>query len=302
MNRHISIGQQDFARIRGNDYFYIDKTKLIQEWWCQNEKVTWISRPHQFSKTLSLTMLRQFFSGKRNLFYSLDIWSNDEFCSLPAYPVIMISFGPIFDNNSVNFRKHVKNQVLQSFWEYCNCETCILSSDKKDLFKQAVENYYPFTNLIDSELSQAVLDLCKILQELSGSDVIVLLDDTDRLFKSSCDNGYYEEVREFLRNLLLPILYQNPYIIKAMVMCNFDISNIDWIENVKCYDLSDTLYSTCLGFTEEEVYAAFKEFGCDWDKDWIRKMYGYKISGSQRYIYNPGAIIKYLRTGEFDLP
>ncbi len=78
MARTVSIGNQDFQAIRKNDYFYIDKTRFIREWWESGDSVTLITRPRRFGKTLNLSMLEQFFSvdykDRGELFEGLDIW------------------------------------------------------------------------------------------------------------------------------------------------------------------------------------------------------------------------------------
>ncbi len=100
MARTISIGNQDFESIRKNNYFYIDKTYFIKEWWESGDTVTLITRPRRFGKTLTISMLEQFFSNRyadrKDLFEGLSVWKNLEYQELQGtYPVISLSFANI---------------------------------------------------------------------------------------------------------------------------------------------------------------------------------------------------------------
>ena len=82
----VVIGKQDFASLRENNYFYIDKTGLIEEWWEAGDDVTLITRPRRFGKTLNMSMLNCFFSNKYaergDLFEGLKIWNNEKYREL----------------------------------------------------------------------------------------------------------------------------------------------------------------------------------------------------------------------------
>jgi hypothetical protein len=100
MARTVGIGHQDFEEIRGLNNFYIDKTLFIKEWWENKDKVTLITRPRRFGKTLNMSMLEQFFSvkyaGRQDLFEGLEIWENEKYRNLQGtYPVINFSFANI---------------------------------------------------------------------------------------------------------------------------------------------------------------------------------------------------------------
>ena len=86
MNKVISIGNQGFDKIRENDYFYVDKTGFIKEWWESGDDVTLITRPRRFGKTLNMDMLKCFFSnqytGSADLFEGLSIWKEEKYREL----------------------------------------------------------------------------------------------------------------------------------------------------------------------------------------------------------------------------
>ena len=100
MARTVAIGHQDFEQVRKNDWFYIDKTGFIKEWWGRGDSVTLITRPRRFGKTLNMSMTEQFFSvdyaGRGDLFEGLSIWEDEKYRKLQGtYPVIFLSFASV---------------------------------------------------------------------------------------------------------------------------------------------------------------------------------------------------------------
>ena len=100
MARTVGIGYQDFAKVRQEHIFYVDKTNFIREWWEGKDEVTLITRPRRFGKTLNLNMLEKFFSvqyaGQEALFQGLSIWEDEKYRDLQGtYPVIFISFADV---------------------------------------------------------------------------------------------------------------------------------------------------------------------------------------------------------------
>lgn len=104
MARTVAIGIQDFGDLIQKNYFYIDKTFFIKEWWDSSDSVTLITRPRRFGKTLNLSMVEQFFSvdyaGRGELFEGLSIWNEEEYRNLQGtYPVISLSFARVKETN-----------------------------------------------------------------------------------------------------------------------------------------------------------------------------------------------------------
>ena len=101
MKKTISIGAQDFGKLREKQYFYIDKTAFIKEWWNEGDDVTLITRPRRFGKTLNMSMLECFFSDKyagrgEELFGDLEVWQDEELrAEQGQWPVIFLSFAGI---------------------------------------------------------------------------------------------------------------------------------------------------------------------------------------------------------------
>lgn len=118
MARNVSIGIQDFETIIKNNYFYVDKTSFIKEWWDSGDAVTLITRPRRFGKTLTMSMVEQFFSvkyaGRGDLFEGLSIWQDEKYRALQGtYPVISLSFANVkeaeFKVTSYRIRQFLSN-------------------------------------------------------------------------------------------------------------------------------------------------------------------------------------------------
>ena len=96
MARVVGIGLQDFSKIQKEKVFYIDKTKFIKEWWDSKDEVVLITRPRRFGKTLTMSMVEQFFSiayAENNYFEEMEIWKEERFRNLQGtYPVVSLSF------------------------------------------------------------------------------------------------------------------------------------------------------------------------------------------------------------------
>ena len=120
MVRVISIGNQDFEKIRVNKYFYIDKTELIREWWESGDEVTLITRPRRFGKTLNMSMLEQFFSvryaGRSDLFEGLSIWKDEKYRKLQGiYPVLSLSFANVKEPGYTGMKRSV-HRILEDIY------------------------------------------------------------------------------------------------------------------------------------------------------------------------------------------
>ena len=104
MNQVISIGKQDFASLREGNYFFVDKTHFISEWWESGDDITLIARPRRFGKTLNMSMLNCFFSHqyaeRADLFEGLSVWEKEDYRAIQGkYPVIFLSFADVKQDN-----------------------------------------------------------------------------------------------------------------------------------------------------------------------------------------------------------
>ena len=120
MPKTISIGCQDFETIRTEEYFYIDKTHFIKDWWEGGDSVTLITRPRRFGKTLTLSMVEKFFSveyaGRTELFEGLSLWKEEKYRELQGTcPVISLSFAQVKETTCFNAKKKICQIITNQY-------------------------------------------------------------------------------------------------------------------------------------------------------------------------------------------
>ena len=137
MAQVISIGKQDFLYLRKNNYFYIDKTDFIRQWWESADDITLITRPRRFGKTLNMSMLNYFFSRQYEdcgqFFEGLSIWKNEKYRKLQGtYPVISVSFADVKQNNYKDAVQKIKNIIVDAYRQhrYLLEQECFTENEK----------------------------------------------------------------------------------------------------------------------------------------------------------------------------
>ena len=142
MTSAISIGKQDFASLRENHYFYVDKTDFIRQWWESGDDITLITRPRRFGKTLNMSMLNCFFSRqyaeKGTIFEGLSIWKQEKYRRLQGtYPVIFLSFADVKQNNYQDAVQKIKNIIVDAYRQhrYLEQEECFTQNEKQQMLE-----------------------------------------------------------------------------------------------------------------------------------------------------------------------
>ena len=217
MARTVGIGIQNFDEIISENYFYIDKTHFIKDWWESGDSVTLITRPRRFGKTLNISMLEQFFSvahaDKSGLFEGLSIWKEEKYRKLQGtYPVLKLSFA---DVKSTNYES-VKEEIYYLLVELYEKNRFLLTSD---LFSATEKASYESVNMQMSEVTaaRAVQKMCNYLSRYYGKKVIVLLDEYDTPMQEAYVNGYWDELVSFTRSMFNSTFKTNPYLLKAIM-------------------------------------------------------------------------------------
>ena len=204
MSETITIGTQDFEKLRKGQNFYIDKTSFIKEWWEAGDDVTLITRPRRFGKTLNMSMVEEFFSiqyeNRGDLFEGLSIWKEEKYRELQGtYPVIGISFANIKEENYTD-TKHRINQLISNL--YSNFWFLLDSPHLKDHEKKYIKDVAEQElDLPDTVLTMSLHKLAGFLFNHYGKRVIILLDEYDTPMQESYVYGYWEELVEFIRGL-----------------------------------------------------------------------------------------------------
>ena len=298
MARTVSIGRQDFQRIRENNNFYVDKTHFIREWWEADDEVTLIARPRRFGKTLNMSMLEKFFSvsyaGRGDLFEGLSIWKDEKYRGLQGtWPVISLSFADIKETSFIQARKkmcRIMNEVYKQF-DFLLKTDLLTESEKKDFWISA--------DMEDNQLSFSLKLLSSHLSRYYGKKVLIFLDEYDTPMQEAFANGYWDEMVAFIRSMFNSTFKTNPYMARAVLTGITRISKesiFSDLNNLKVVTVTSEEYADAFGFTEREVFQALDEFGLSDKKEDIKQWYDGFTFGKTGDIYNPWSIINYLDT------
>lgn len=299
MGRNVAIGIQNFNEIIEKNYFYVDKTDFIKEWWDSGDSVTLITRPRRFGKTLTMSMVEQFFSvefaDRRDLFEGLSIWNEEEYCKIQGtYPVISLSFANVKEKTYQNTRDKICQLLVNLYSKYeFLLKSEILTEKDKEYFQRVS------VKMSDSDASLALYQLSGYLYRYYGKKVIILLDEYDTPMQEAYIDGYWNELVAFTRSLFNATFKTNPWLERAIMTGITRVSKESIFSDLNHLEVVTTTankYAESFGFTEAEVFAAMDEFGY-FDRALVKQWYDGFIFGEKKDIYNPWSILNYLDKG-----
>lgn len=297
MARTVGIGNQDFETIRQEEYFYIDKTDFIREWWESGDNVTLITRPRRFGKTLNMSMLEKFFSvnyaDRGELFQGLRIWEKEKYRKLQGtYPVLFLSFAGIKESFFAGARESICRTIEEQYNKYDFLLDGELLNEKEKAYYHKVS-----ADMSDSVAAASLRALADFLGRYYGKRTIILLDEYDTPMQEAYVNGYWEELAAFTRNLFNSAFKTNPYLERAVMTGITRVSKesiFSDLNNLKVVTTTSNKYADCFGFTEEEVFIALEEYGLSGQKQQVKEWYDGFSFGEKKDIYNPWSIINFL--------
>ena len=296
MARVVGLGLQDFSKIQNENVFYVDKTRFIKEWWESKDEVTLIARPRRFGKTLTMSMVEQFFSVEHagsKCFRSMDIWKEQKYRELQGtYPVISLTFSSIKERNYQDAKKKICATIQMLYQKYrFLIDKDVLNEQEKDEFLKVSAETPVY------EASLTLKKLSAYLNRYYGKNVIILLDEYDTPMQEAYVKGYWQELADFMRNLLNVTFKDNPYLARGIMTGITRISKesiFSDLNHLQVVTTTSNKYADCFGFTEEEVLNSLKEYGLEDRKDEVKKWYDGFCFGNMKDIYNPWSILNYL--------
>ena len=304
------LGYQDFAEVRTEHIFYIDKTYFIRDWWEYADKVTLITRPRRFGKTLNMSMVECFFSnkyaGRQDLFEELFIWnarSKDkdfQYRDLQGiFPVIFLSFANIKATKYEDMKYKI-SEVIAELYEQNRylLEGTLLSENEKSYYNRMT------WNASDAMLSSSLRQMSNFLQRYHGREVMILLDEYDTPMQEAWLSNYWNEAVEFFRSLFNSTFKTNPYLYRGLITGITRISKesiFSDLNNLEIVTTTSQKYATAFGFTETEVFQALENAGLGKEKWNVRKWYDGFVFGNVSDIYNPWSIVSFIsKNGSYD--
>lgn len=300
--KKLPIGIEDFRELITKDYYYTDKTGLIKEIIEKGLKVLLYTRPRRFGKTLNMSMLKNFFEigADSHLFNGLAISKEKELCEqyLGKYPVIFISLKSI-DCNSYE-------EALDAFSTIISKEARRIK-DLIDITKFNSWDRKLFDNLLDDKknietIRSSLAVMSELLERYHKTKVIVLIDEYDVPLDKAQQHGYYNEMIILMRAFLGSALKTNSSLEFAVLTGCMRISKesiFTGLNNFEMSGISDTLYSSYFGMTDQEIDLMLKYYGLAKFHTEAKEWYdGYLFGNS--YVYCPWSIIKYVKSKTID--
>lgn len=302
MARTIAIGVQDFADLIKNQYFYVDKTSFIKEWWKSGDSVTLIARPRRFGKTLNMSMLEYFFSvdhaDSRAMFENLRIWNDEKYRELQgSFPVISLSFANVKETCYADARKKICQMLAQLYADHAFLlKSNQMTQEDRRFFERMT------VDMDDVDAAMAIHYLSKFLYMYYGKKVIILLDEYDTPMQEAYLDGYWDELVAFTRGILNAAFKTNPWLERAVMTGITRVSKesiFSDLNNLKVVTSTSDEYTDAFGFTQDEVENALAEYGLSAQKEKIKQWYDGFVFGNQRGIYNPWSILNFLDTKKY---
>lgn len=298
--KKLPIGVEDFKEIIKGDFYYIDKTKHIEEILDDGAKVKLFTRPRRFGKTLNMSMLKYFFdiSGKeenKSLFDGLDIEKSVHFSEQGEYPVIFISLKGIKAKTWDECLKDIKNLISNVYNEFEYLKKS-LNESELNVFDEI------WRKKDEGEYRNSLKNLTAFLHKYYKKEVVLLIDEYDSPLISAYEHGYYDEAIMFFKVFYGEALKTNLHLktgIMTGIIRVIKAEIFSDLNNLKVYSILDKKYSEFFGFTEKEVVKALQDYDVECELPDVKAWYnGYKFGNSE--LYNPWSILNFLQSKELE--
>lgn len=297
----LPVGIDDFRKLRESHFYYVDKTRLIEQLLLNWSEVTLFTRPRRFGKTLNMSMLKSFFDigTDKALFDGLYISGNKELCDeyMGKYPVIFLSLkgveGLTYEEAFEAFVRIMGKEV--------NRVSFLADSDKLTQIER--EQYKGLTIMKNGRLAFDKEKLVSSLQLLSqllykhyGKKAVILIDEYDVPLDKAFQNGYYNEMVSLIRGLFGQALKTNEFLQFAVLTGCLRISKesiFTGLNNFKVMSITDSRFDEQFGFTDSEVKKLLSDYGMDSHFDEVKEWYdGYHFGRAS--VYCPWDVINHV--------
>ena len=295
----VPVGIEDFERIINEDYYYVDKTLLIEELLINRAPVTLFTRPRRFGKTLNMSMIKYFFDVKnkeenKKLFENLKI-SNSEYMSEQGkYPVIFISLKDLKEDTWEECIESIKDIMHKIFNEYS-----FLREKLNVVEKRQFDKIWEITGN-ERNFKTSLLDLSNYLNKYYGEKAIILIDEYDAPIINAFDKGYYNEAINFFQTFYSSALKTNnslKYGILTGITRIIKEGIFSGLNNLKVDTILNKKYSEYFGLLESEVIEMLDYFGMKYKIEEVKEWYNGYIFGESE-VYNPWSIVNYIDNRE----
>ena len=304
MKVNLPVGVSDFEEIRKGGYYYIDKSSLVSELLeTTATKITLITRPRRFGKTMGMKMLADFFDIRKDssvLFDGLEISRNPELCEkwMNQYPTVFFSLKDVSGLNFENAYEMLRGCLAYLFQKFSDLPESKAVNDYERTTFWHIANKEASVD----EVKSSLFLLTRMLAEHYGKQVILLLDEYDVPVAKAADNGYYREMLDVIKIMLSMALKDNTFLRFAVITGCLKITKESIFTGTKNF-VYDTISSSRLneffGFTQKEVEKLLKDTGFGEQVETVQAWYdGYRFGDME--IYCPWDVMNYVRDLQAD--
>ena len=291
----LPVGIDDFKKIREAGFYYVDKTKLIEQLLQSWGEVTLFTRPRRFGKTLNMSMLKSFFEigAEKSLFQGLYISEKEKLCAeyMGKYPVIFLSLKGVEGLHFADAQKMlmtiINNEVRRHY--YLKTSDKLTVEDRKQFEKMLLNED---VNLVDS-----LRLLSQLLYLHYDQKVVILIDEYDVPLDKAFKNGYYQEMVSLIRGLFGQALKTNEFLQFAVLTGCLRVSKesiFTGLYNFEINSIVDIEHEEGFGFTDAEVMQMLKYYHCTNRYSDIKEWYdGYHFGNAD--IYCPWDVINFVK-------
>ena len=291
---NLPVGIENFEEIRQLGFYYIDKTRLIEQLLQGWGKVTLFTRPRRFGKTLNMSMLKSFFEigTDKSLFEGLYISGNKELCDeyMGKYPVIFLSLKGVDGLDFTTARRMLCSILKNELDRHYYLKTSdALTDEDRTLFTKMLQGSYD--NIEDS-----IRMLSQLLYKHYAQKAVILIDEYDVPLDKAFQNGYYKEMVSLIRGLFGQALKTNEFLQFAVLTGCLRISKesiFTGLNNFKVMSITDSRFDEQFGFTDGDVRKLLSDYGMDSHFDEIKEWYdGYHFGRAD--VYCPWDVINHV--------
>ena len=293
--KKLPIGIENFEKLRQEDFYYIDKTRLIEQLLTRWGEVNLFTRPRRFGKSLNMSMLQSFFEiGKdKTLFDGLRISDNQELCEKyqGKFPVVSFSLKGI---NGATYEE-ARRFLIKTINEEARRLSVLSDSAELDETDHELLTQLKKKEMTNDSLVYSIRELTELLEKHYGRKVIVLIDEYDVPLAKANENGYYDEMVLLIRNLFENALKTNSSLKFAVLTGCLRIAKesiFTGLNNFKVYSITDKSFDETFGFTDAEVRELLRYYGQEKYYETVKEWYdGYRFGNVD--VYCPWDVINF---------
>ena len=293
--KKLPIGIENFEEMRREDFYYVDKSHVIEQLLTQWGKVNLFTRPRRFGKSLNMSMLQSFFEiGKdKTLFDGLRISDNQELCEKyqGKFPVVSVSLKGI---NGATYEE-ARRFLIKTINEEARRLSVLSDSTELDETDHELLTQLKKKEMTNDSLVYSIRELTELLEKHYGSKVIVLIDEYDVPLAKANENGYYDEMVLLIRNLFENALKTNSSLKFAALTGCLRIAKesiFTGLNNFKVYSITDKSFDETFGFTDAEVKELLRYYGQEKYYETVKEWYdGYRFGNVD--VYCPWDVINF---------